>query len=282
MDIETKFIKENHRPFRNVNTSEIEYNQIKYSIRDKGVLTPIHVREIEDDFYEVIKGHHRLKAVRELGIGRIPCVVHYVDHEEASKLYLTLSLTTIQLKPKDIIHRLQRLLGSGDTINFADVATDLGMSEERLKKYIKISDIEDAEILNLIDIGSVTLSNAYTLARLPKGMREDHMSEAMHFNARDFKTLVDDALRVKRCDKKMLSYDDYLKHYEGHITRKSSSFLRKELNTFNILSQYGHMAMKGQTFKDGYELGLRVSLGIDPLSVDLLLISKARRKRDLL
>jgi len=44
------------------------------SIMKSGVISPIVVRQIEDDLFEVIAGHHRLEATRRLGRLSVPVV----------------------------------------------------------------------------------------------------------------------------------------------------------------------------------------------------------------
>lgn len=71
---------------------ETENNFVNYhlarSIAQLGVLNPIIVR-YKDDSYELIDGLERLKAVRALGLGSIPCVVTFLNDEQI-KEYLML------------------------------------------------------------------------------------------------------------------------------------------------------------------------------------------------
>ena len=47
------------------------------SIKQFGVLVPLHVRTIEgSDFYERITGKHRLAVAKKLNIESVPCVIH--------------------------------------------------------------------------------------------------------------------------------------------------------------------------------------------------------------
>lgn len=281
-NIPIKLIKENHRPFRNIDLSEIEYNQIKYSIKEFGILNPVHVRIAYDGKYEIFDGHHRLKAAIELGIKELPCVIHHVSVEKASQLYLTLGLTPIELKPKDIMRSLQKIMKSRGQINLVELATQLGISVQRLKKYIKIVDIEDPTLLALIDSGDLLLTNAYELARLRPNIRYYYLGEARVCTSRNFRLMVDKILREELCNKVIMTRDEYIENFQGQIKRKNISFCKKELKTLFILSKYRHVKVEEGSFEEGYILGLQVSLGIDPLSVDQLMSSKSRKKRDLL
>lgn len=51
------------------------YKLLVEAIRAMGFLQPILVRAMGDGTYQVVDGHHRLRAARELGMTDVPCVV---------------------------------------------------------------------------------------------------------------------------------------------------------------------------------------------------------------
>ena len=59
------------------NPNKMEPEQLSMlaeAIRRKGFLQPILVRRVEGQ-YEIIDGHHRTRAAREVGLTEIPCLV---------------------------------------------------------------------------------------------------------------------------------------------------------------------------------------------------------------
>ena len=60
---------ENH-PFQVKDDDEME--QLVWSVLTQGVLTPLVVRPLENDEYEVISGHRRLHACQKAGIKTVP------------------------------------------------------------------------------------------------------------------------------------------------------------------------------------------------------------------
>ena len=60
-------------PFKVKDDAEME--QLILSIRTQGLLTPIAVRPIENNEYEVISGHRRLHACRKAGIETVPALI---------------------------------------------------------------------------------------------------------------------------------------------------------------------------------------------------------------
>ena len=73
----------NH-PFRVVDDDKMQ--ELVDSIRENGVLTPVVVREITENRYEIISGHRRCHAAEKVGLLRVPCVVRNLTDDEATVL----------------------------------------------------------------------------------------------------------------------------------------------------------------------------------------------------
>ncbi len=74
------------RPFKNHPFKVLDddkMHELVESIMLNGVLVPVTVRPIEDGEYEMISGHRRLFAVKEIGLDRIPAIVKEYDDDEA-------------------------------------------------------------------------------------------------------------------------------------------------------------------------------------------------------
>lgn len=52
-------------------------------MRVEGYLQPLHIRPMEDGKYEIIDGHHRVRAAKELGLTTLPAVVEDIGPEKA-------------------------------------------------------------------------------------------------------------------------------------------------------------------------------------------------------
>lgn len=66
--------------------------QMKESISRNGILSPIIARQIEDDKYEIIAGHNRVKCARELDIKTVPTMIVDVDDDNAKLIMLETNL----------------------------------------------------------------------------------------------------------------------------------------------------------------------------------------------
>lgn len=71
---------ENH-PFKE--RSGIEQQELTESIKENGLLEPIIVRSFPAGKYEIISGHRRVEACKELGITSIPAIIEELTKDEA-------------------------------------------------------------------------------------------------------------------------------------------------------------------------------------------------------
>lgn len=65
---------------------DMEMNELVDSIRESGVIVPLIVRSRPEGGYEIISGHRRCEACRELGIEKVPVRVQELTDDEATIL----------------------------------------------------------------------------------------------------------------------------------------------------------------------------------------------------
>lgn len=78
------------QPFSLYSVEKME--QMKESILRNGILVPIIVRKIENDKYEIIAGHNRVRCARELGMVTVPATIVDVDDNVAKLIMLETNL----------------------------------------------------------------------------------------------------------------------------------------------------------------------------------------------
>lgn len=63
------------RPFENHSykvQDDAEMEQLIESVKENGVMTPLVIRSVGNDMYEVISGHRRLHAAEKAGLQSVP------------------------------------------------------------------------------------------------------------------------------------------------------------------------------------------------------------------
>lgn len=68
--------------------SEYKFEELVESISQNGVLDPIIVREIENNKYEIIAGHNRVRACKTLNMQTVPATIKNVDDDTAKLIMI--------------------------------------------------------------------------------------------------------------------------------------------------------------------------------------------------
>ena len=147
------------------------------SIHNKGVLVPILVRKREAGGYEIISGHRRTFACRQLGMKTIPALIRELDDDEATIIMVDANIQRETLLPSEkakayamkfaaMKHQGQ---GGGYTVEAMEKeGTD---NARTIQRFISLSRLND-DLLRMIDKGSLGLSQGYTLATLENDEQE--------------------------------------------------------------------------------------------------------------
>ncbi|WP_312908812.1 ParB/RepB/Spo0J family partition protein [Tissierella praeacuta] len=64
-------------------------NDMVESIKEHGVITPLIVRQLEDDKYEILSGHNRANAAKRIGLETVPVVIKEDLTDEEAMLIVT-------------------------------------------------------------------------------------------------------------------------------------------------------------------------------------------------
>jgi len=106
--VKTISILENRfQPRQNYDEAKLE--DLKASIKEKGVLQPILVRKHENG-YEVVAGERRLRAAKALGIEQVPVIIKNVTDREALVLALVENIQREELNAIEEAMGFKRLM----------------------------------------------------------------------------------------------------------------------------------------------------------------------------
>ena len=134
------------------------------SIREKGVIQPITVREV-DNGYELIAGERRLRAVSELGLDTIPAYIIRVDSkEEMLELALIENVQREKLNPIEQAKAFKRLI---DECNLTqdEVAKKIGKDRTTITNILRLLKLP-AEIQNSVSNEEISMGHARALLAL--------------------------------------------------------------------------------------------------------------------
>lgn len=97
------------------------------SIREKGVVQPILVRRAGEK-YELIAGERRLRAVKSLGMDKIPAIIKHAEDLDSLELSLIENIQREDLNPIEEAHAYQKLI---DEFGFTQEETAEAVGKDR-------------------------------------------------------------------------------------------------------------------------------------------------------
>ena len=168
---------ENH-PYKVQDDAAME--ELRRSMAEAGLLNRIIVRPMEgkEDEYEIISGHRRVFAAKQLGMKELPAVVYTVDRDEATLMMVNSNCQRETLLPSEKAFAYKMKLdaikhqgiscgqdGHKSRENISD--TESGRT---IQRYIRLTHLIP-ELLELTDKGRIALMVACELSYLPRNMQ---------------------------------------------------------------------------------------------------------------
>ena len=190
---------ENH-PFQVKDDDEM--NQLVWSVLTQGVLTPLVVRPLENDEYEVISGHRRLHACQKAGIETVPALIYALDRDAAAIALVDSNLHREKILPseKAFAYKLKM-----DALSHQGTSGQVGQkwsreeisegeSGRQVQRYIRLTELIP-QILSMVDAGKIALTPAVELSYLT-GQEQQDLLETME--SEDCTPSLSQAIQMKK------------------------------------------------------------------------------------
>lgn len=159
-----------------------EKEQLLESIKTQGTIEPLIVRpSFPAGKYEIINGHRRMEACKELGIKNVPVIVRDLTDEQAAIAMADANLHRENILPSEKAFaykmKLEAVKKQGrrndltssqrDTKFRSDeqIAKSFGIGKETLHRYIRLTHLIP-ELLAMVDEGRIALTPASELSYL--------------------------------------------------------------------------------------------------------------------
>lgn len=168
-----------------------DMDQLVESVKSRGVITPITLRQKEDGRYEIVSGHRRKRASELAGLETIPAEIKELSRDEAIILMVESNFQRSTILPSEKAFaykmRLEAMnrqgkrtdLTSGPVgqksqlVNSRDeLATVVGDSARQIQRYIRLTELEP-ELLDLVDEGKIGLRPAVEISYLNEIEQQD-------------------------------------------------------------------------------------------------------------
>lgn len=157
---------------------DMEMNELVDSIRESGVIVPLIVRTRPEGGYEIISGHRRCEACRELGIEKVPVRVQELTDDEATILMVNSNIQREHVLPSEkafayrmkleaIKHQGRATSGQvGPKLSQRSniiVATQNRESVKQIQRYIRLTYLI-SPILQMVDEARIAFNPAVEIS----------------------------------------------------------------------------------------------------------------------
>jgi ParB family chromosome partitioning protein len=150
--------------------NEESLQELTDSIKKHGVISPILVRELGLNKYEVIAGERRMRASLQAGLETIPCLVEQKEDQDALESALIENLQREDLNAVEEARgydRLKREFG----LTQDEVATSTGKARSSIANSIRILTLPQ-NVLDMLSAGKIEKGHAKLLASMEPGEAE--------------------------------------------------------------------------------------------------------------
>lgn len=141
-----------------------QMEELAKSIKEFGLIQPIVVRKIDND-YELVAGERRLRAVRSLGILKIPAIVRTLSDKEMAEIALIENLQREDLNYFEEAQGYKRLIDEFTLIQ-EDIARRVGKSQSTIANKLRLLKLPE-KVKDNIKTEIVTERHARALLKLP-------------------------------------------------------------------------------------------------------------------
>lgn len=191
-----------------------DMNQLVQSVKERGVITPITLRQKEDGRYEIVSGHRRRKACELSGLERVPAEIKELSRDEAIILMVESNLQRSIILPSEKAFsykmRLEAMKRQGQRtdLTLSPVGTKSGRSSEvitaetgdsrnQICRYIRLTELIP-ELLDMVDENKIAFRPAVELSYLTE-TEQHNLLNSISYN--DATPSLPQAIRLKEFSK---------------------------------------------------------------------------------
>lgn len=205
--------------------------ELMASIKEKGILQPIIVRE-KNNRFEIIAGERRCIAAKNVGLKDIACIEMNVSDNEAMELAL---IENLQRKDLSVFEEADGLNALADMYGYShkEISEKIGKARSTITEIISISKIPK-EIRNLCE--EFSIKSRGTIIEIAKQENKDNMykliteikkRELKREDTRDLSKMIKG--KEKKIDKYVYKYEEKDKSFKLRIEFKQQRVTKDEI-----------------------------------------------------
>ena len=200
---------------------DVKIQELADSIKKHGVLSPILVREVGLDKFEVIAGERRVRASKIAGLKTIPSLVNQKEDQEALEAALIENLQREDLNPVEEARGYDRLKREFE-LTQDEIAKATGKARSTIANSMRILSLS-SRILDMISQGSLEKGHAKILSGLDT-TKAEQLAKAISqkkLTVRQAEALLRPTKKTRKTkekDRDTLNIEDEISGNFGHKT----------------------------------------------------------------
>lgn len=162
------------------------------SIRQRGVIQPLIVRQNEAGKLELIAGERRWRASKKVGLTEVPVIIREASDQEVLELALVENLQRADLDPLEEAEGYQHLMGAF-SLTQEQVAEKVGKKRATVANAVRLLGLS-SEVKGLLRSGRLSVGHAKVLLALGHATEQLLAAEKVikeNLNVRETEKLVD-------------------------------------------------------------------------------------------
>lgn len=194
-----------------------DMDQLVQSVKERGIITPVTLRQKEDGRYEIVSGHRRRKACELAGLECVPAEIKELSRDEAIILMVESNLQRSIILPSEKafsykmrLEAMKRQAGRPPKDNYSPVGNNLagttsselmaeqiGESKNQIYRYIRLTELIP-ELLDMVDENKIAFRPAVELSYLTE-TEQHNLLNSISYN--DATPSLPQAIRLKEFSK---------------------------------------------------------------------------------
>ena len=185
MDLEIVKIRAfKDHPFKVVDDEKMQ--DLVESIRTNGILSPVLVRPVGNDVYEMVSGHRRMHAAVILGMDRVPAIIREMSDDEAIVKMVDANIQREELLPSEKAFayrmKMEAMRRQGirqdltsrqfvEKLSSDELGESVGMSGRQIQRFIRLTELIP-ELLDYVDQKRIQFTVAVEISYIDREIQK--------------------------------------------------------------------------------------------------------------
>jgi ParB family transcriptional regulator, chromosome partitioning protein len=234
-----KVVPAGKQPRQQINQEELA--ELAGSIKEKGFIQPIVVRQIGQEKFEIIAGERRYLAAKYLRLKEIPTIVKNVGPQEAFILAIVENLQRKNLNPMEEAQAFSRLIAEFG-FSLADIAQFVGKDKTTIVNAVRLLKLPE-KVQQALRVGAISRSQARTILAVENKLQQNKLFEQIlqgGMSVRDIEK------KVRRASGKNKKNDPFVEEME----EKLQKLLGTKVKIYNRKNNRGKIVVEYYDLKD--------------------------------